>query len=277
MNGLGEAPKMLDFYFGLPLWLSGLLVLGAAALVSAGGHWAVRGFLLRSVTRLETELAVALMAVVAAFIGIMLAFAAFQVWQGYNDADTAVAKEAAAISELYRDLAIYGDDTLGARTAVREYVHTVVNDEWPLLAKGQSAPSSIQALIQTFREVGRIEPRTGRETVLYGEIAKKLNEVVDYRRSRIIAASDALPGLFWVVVLAGSGVIVAYTFVFPVTRANTLIIAGLGLSLGLLFMFILDVDHPFAGPASVSDEQLSALPALFEKITAPAIAVSPPK
>ena len=268
---------MLDFYLSLPLWASGLLVMGACGAVCAGGHWLIRGLVLKNTPRQETELAMALMGVVAAFIGIMLAFAAFQVWQDFDDADTAVAKEAASISEFYRDMTIYGEDSMPARVAVRGYVDSVIKDEWPLLAKGEASTKSAQALIRTFRAFGRIEPKTPREIVLYGEAAKKLNEVVDYRRLRLIAAGDTLPGLFWVVVLVGSGVIVAYTFVFPATTANSLIIAGLGVSLGLLYMFILDVDRPFAGSASVEPDELVHLAPLFDMITAPEAPVTPDK
>jgi hypothetical protein len=259
---------MLDFYFQLPLVLSGLLVLGACAGVCVGGHWLVRRLMPRAAGQ-ETELAVALMAVVAAFIGIMLAFAAFQVWQDYNDADTAVAREASSISQLYRDLTTYGEASEAARADVKLYLKKVMESEWPLLAKGQAGPEAVAALIQTYRDVGKIEPKTPRETVVYAEIFKKLNEVVEHRRMRIIAAGNALPPLFWVVVLAGSGVIVGFTFVFPSTPANALMIAGLGVSLGLIFMFILDVDHPFSGPYAVTPAELATLPPLFAQIDGP--------
>jgi len=260
---------MLDFYFSLPLWASAILVLGFALVIGVGSHLLVQWIFRRLPDMGETKLADAVMGVVASFIGIMLAFSAVQVWEDYGTADKAVAQEASAISELYRDMAVYGDETLPSRASVRTYVHAVLEDEWPRLAHGEPGPKAGAALIQLYRDIGHIEPKSNRDTVMYGEIFKKLNEVTQYRRARMIAARAALPALFWIVVVIGSCILVGYTFVYPATLQNSLIIAGLAVSLGLIFMFILDVDHPFAGAYSVDHQEISDLLPLFDRVTAP--------
>lgn len=57
-----------------------------------------------------------------------------------------------------------------------------------------------------------------------------------------------------------------------------MIIGGLGVSLSLIFVFILAVNHPFAGAYSVDHKELSDLIPLFEVITAadPVAAASRP-
>lgn len=268
---------MLDFYFSLPLWLSAALVLFLSLVISVGSHRLVQWLFKHAPfpDMKDTKLADAVMGVVASFIGIMLAFSAVQVWQDYGEADRAVAQEAAAISELYRDMAVYGDDTLVPRASVKGYVHAVLDDEWPRLAHGEPGPKAVAALIQLYRDVATIQPKSPRDTVMYGEIFKKLNEVAQYRRARMISARAALPALFWIVVVIGSCILVGYTFVYPSTLQHSLIIAGLGVSLGLIFMFILDVDHPFAGRYSVDNKELSDLLPLFDQITAEAAPTVP--
>lgn len=260
---------MQDIYFAMPGWLSAGLVMAFAVALCVGGHRLAHRLFPKPAPDEGTELAVALMGVVSAFIGIMLAFAAVEVWQDYADADNAVALEAASLSEVYRDMSVYGDATLASRAAVKVYVHAVIEDEWPLLAHGKPSPKAVGALIQMFREVGKIEPVSNRDNAMYGEIFAKLNEVVEHRRARMISSRAALPELFWIVALAGSAVIVAYTFVFPPTPLNGLIIGGLGVSLSLIFVFILAVNHPFAGAYSVDSRELRDLIPLFEVITAP--------
>ena len=259
---------MLDIYYGLNLWAGAALVIGVSTLISVGGHLGAHAILRRSVPKQETDLASSLMGVVAAFIGIMLAFSAVQAWSDYRQADKAVVEEASAISELYRDLAIYGEASRPARTAVRSYVDAVITDEWPRLAHGEAGPKAADALLQVFREVGRIQPETARERTIYAEVFTKLNEVVHHRRARMIAARSALPTLFWGVLLSGSLIILAYTFVYPSTRLNLLTIAGLAVSLGLIFMFILDVDRPFAGPYALKATELQGLGRVFDKVSA---------
>ena len=258
---------MIDLFFSLPDWLSTILVIVGAVGLSIGGHMIARKITPRA-SKEETDLCVALMGVVAAFIGIMLAFAAVQVWDDYGQAEKAVALEASSISQLYRDLSVYGDDARPARAMVRTYVQDILTDEWPKLEHGQAGAKTAQGLILVFNEVGKIQPQTSREGVVYGEIFKNLNEVVGYRRARLITARSELPGLFWAVVLAGSAVIVAFTFVFPVTRTNSMVIGGLAFSLALIFLFILDVNRPFQGTYRVDDAEIRGLPAVFDQVDA---------
>lgn len=257
---------MADWFFNLPMWLSTALVLGGCVIVCVGGHVGARAMMARRTPHPEAELAVALMTVSAAFIGIMLAFSAVQVWQEYGDADKAVSAEAAAASQLYRDLAVYGDETRPARQALATYVRSVVQDEWPLMAKGSASPRTAEALVRVFDAMAAIEPASARQTVIYGEAFKKLDEVVEQRRTRLIAAHTALPALFWIVVLIGSAIIVGYTVAFPSTPVNLLLIAGVAVSLGLVFVFILDVEYPFDGRVSVSPAEMQGLTPLFENL-----------
>src|SRR5947209_2305077 len=160
---------MSNFYFGLPMWASTLLLLAVCVAVCVGAHAGVRSLLPKAAPRQETELAVALMAVIAAFIGIMLAFSAVQVWEDYGTADKAVASEAAAAAQLYRDLTIYGDESLPARRALTLYVQSVANDEWPAMGEaGDASPKTAAALVQVFKDIALIEPTSGRQTVIYG-------------------------------------------------------------------------------------------------------------
>ena len=266
---------MEQFYFSLPLWAGTLLVLAVCAAVCVGGHVLVRRLLPKDAPRQETELAVALMAVIAAFIGIMLAFSAVEVWEDFSSAERAVAAEAASTSQLYRDLTIYGDESLAARKSLTIYVQTVVDDEWPAMARnGDGSPKTGAALVKVFQDLSAIEPTTNRQTVIYGEAFKKLNEVVEHRRARLLAAKAVLPPLFWFVALLGSVIMVCYTFVYPATPMNLLLIAGLAVSLGLIFVFILDVEHPFSGEISVQPTEIHELLPLFERLNA-ATKVSP--
>jgi hypothetical protein len=260
---------MEHFLANLPSWAETLFVIGSCVLISVGGHAMAREVLPKNGAREETELAVSLMAVIAAIIGIMLAFSAVQVWEGFGTAEKAVASEAASTSQLYRDLTIYGAESLPARKAVTAYVKSVVDDEWPSMAhNGEQSPKTGRLLFQVFDDLGTIEPTTNRQTVIYGEAFKKLNEVVEHRRARLLAAKTVLPPIFWFVALLGSAVIVAYTFVYPSTPMNLMLIAGMAVSLGLIFDFILQVEHPFSGTVAVEPAEMQSLLPLFERLDA---------
>jgi ABC-type multidrug transport system fused ATPase/permease subunit len=256
-----------ELYFTMPMWLSTAVVLGVCVVLSVGGRLAVIVLLPKKTPRLDTELASVLMTVTATFIGIMLAFSAVQVWEAYREADKAVAAEAESAAQLYRDLRAYGEGSQPAREALDAYARSVVQDEWPRMKnEGVMSPKTAAALVRVFDALASIEPVTPRQTVIYGAALTRLNQVVEHRRTRLLAAHTSLPALFWVVVLIGSAVIVAYTATYPATPLNLLLIAGLALSLGLIFVFIIDVQHPFDGWVAISPSEIQSLPPLFAQL-----------
>jgi hypothetical protein len=70
----------------------------------------------------------------------------------------------------------------------------------------------------------------------------------------------------WIVGLVGSMLIVAYTATFPRSRTNALMIGGISIALGLVFLFILIVDRPFMGSFSVSNSELAGLNQKFDSL-----------
>lgn len=266
---------MADLFYSLPLWLSTILILGAAVAVGLGCSVGVRRILRLDPTDDEAEVAINLMQVASAYIGIMLAFAAVSVWQDYQNAQTAVHQEASTASELYRDLAMFGPETVGTRRALRLYMSSIVDNEWPLLGAGQQSPITETALERLYAEFGKIQPKGDRDSAIYSEAFSKMNDLVVVRRDRVTDSQVGIPGILWVVGLVGSILTIAYAAAFSHSRLNLLMIEGISLTIGLLFLFLLIVDNPFKGPAQVDSSQLRQLSALLDHIDKSEIARSP--
>jgi hypothetical protein len=257
---------MTDLFYSLPIWLASILVLGLALGVGLGVSTGIQRLLRIRSTSEEREVAVNLMQVVAAYVGIMIAFAGVQVWQDFSEAKAAVAHEAAAASQLYQDLTIFGDETRAARSALRLYVVSITRDEWPSLADGQGNEATEAALQRVFAEVGKLNPADSRAGAIYEEMLSKLNDLVDYRHDRIVESQEGIPLILWSIGLVGSLLTVAYASAFTPTRFNVSMIGGISITLGLVFLFILTVDHPFKGEFSVSNRHLVELSDTFDRL-----------
>ncbi|MGI8705291.1 MAG: hypothetical protein ACR2JJ_05790 [Sphingomicrobium sp.] len=122
------------------------------------------------------------------------------------------------------------------------------------------------ALQNVFTQIGRLDPQENRTTEIYSEMLGKLNDLVEFRHDRIIESQLGVPLILWTIGLVGSLLTVAYASAFTPTRMNIMMIAGISLTLGLVFLFILTVDHPFKGEFSVSNRPLLELPAEFERL-----------
>jgi hypothetical protein len=257
---------MTDLFYSMPIWLATIVVLAVALAIGLGVSIGIqRMFRIRS-TAEEREVAVNLMQVVAAYVGIMIAFAGVQVWQDFSDAKAAVAQEAAAASQLYQDLTIFGTETRPARGTLRQYVVSITRDEWPLRADGEGSEATEAALQRVFAEVGKLSPADNRASSIYEEMLEKLNDLVDYRHDRIVESQEGIPLILWTIGLVGSLLTVAYSSAFTPTRFNVLAIGGISLTLGLVFLFILTVDHPFKGEFSVSNRHLVELTGTFDRL-----------
>ncbi|MCF2515621.1 DUF4239 domain-containing protein [Sphingomonas sp. G124] len=250
----------------MPIWLSTLLVLGLSVAIGIGSSVGLQLLFRLKPTDEEKEVAINLMQVVAAYIGIMLAFAGVVVWQDFADAQVAVHQEASTTAELYRDLSTYGPETLAARQDLRSYVESVIKDEWPLLREGKSSAATEYALGEVFEEFGRIGPHDNRSSAIYQESFSKLNDLVVFRRNRIIASQTSIPLIFWLVGLVGSTLTIAYASAFSRTRYNLMMISGTAITLGLVFLFILTVNKPFKGNLSEPSSDFLELTSNFDQL-----------
>jgi hypothetical protein len=257
---------MVDFFYSLPIWLGGALVLILSLIIGLASSFGLRKAMGLRPTEEETGHAVSLMQVVAAYIGILVAFSGVLVWQEFADAGNAAHREAASAAQLYRDLATYGPETLPARAEVRAYLNSIVNDEWPLLAHAQSSPKTENALFRVYDAIGTIRPKDDRDATIYTQAFSNLNDLVGFRRDRLIHSESEMPIILWFVGLFGSILVVAYTATFQPTRTSFVMIAGISLTLGLVFLFILIVDRPYQGQFSVSNAELIQLSAKFDEL-----------
>lgn len=255
---------MVDLFYSLPMWAATVLILVISLTVGLASSFGLRNVLRLQSSEDDREHAVSLMQVVAAYIGILIAFAGVQVWQDFSDAQNGVHREAGAAAELYRDLTTYGPETVAQRQQLRAYMASIVRDEWPLLAKGHASQKTEIALFRLFQGMGAIEPKDDRDSAIYSEAFSKLNELVGLRRDRLIHSASGMPIILWVVGLVGSVLIVAYTSTFKPSRTNVMMISGISLALGLIFLFILIVDRPYKGEFSVDSSELRGLSEKFD-------------
>src|SRR5690348_7865493 len=202
---------MVEFFYGLPIWVATVLVLGFSLALGLASSVGLRRALRLHSTEDDREHAVSLMQVVAAYIGILIAFAGVQVWQDFSDAQNGVHREAATAAELYRDLNTYGPETQPQKQALRTYMESVVRDEWPLLSEGKPSERTEIALFRLFQAIGQIHPKDNRDSAIFTEAFSNLNDLVGLRRDRLIHSNSGMPLILWIVGLVGSVLIVAYT------------------------------------------------------------------
>ncbi len=203
----------------------------------------------------------AIAGLLAALVGIYAIAAgltAVAVWGNTQDAATNVAREAAAVTVVFHDLAGYPEPLRSqSREALADYLRYVIDKEWPLHQRGEAPGATLPVLENAQLALLAFEPATEGQKIVHGITLQAYNKVVEMRRLRLQAVGDtALPGALWVVVILLGVIAISSCFFlrldsFALHVVVTTLVAA---PIALILYFIAVTDRPFQGGVSVSAE-----------------------
>ncbi len=191
-----------------------------------------------------------------AIYGIILAFVIVTLWTQLESTQTIVASEATDVALIARDAAAFPPHVrAGLDAALHDYVHAVVEKQWPLMREGVPQYGATErSLVAAFDVLQAYDPASAREEVFYEEAVARLNDVAAQRRARITMAEQELPPLLQVLAFGGALVLVPLTFLYGMRRLRiqVLFVASVAALIGFSLLLVLVLDRPFAGELSVS-------------------------
>jgi hypothetical protein len=246
----------------LPLWLSGVLLVGGATLIAMAAPAFVRRHVSSDRLRINNEVAGFTFATVGVLYAVLLAFAVIIVWEKFSEAEHAAAQEAGAAATLYR-LAegIGGDPGAALRDGLTRYVRAAIAEDWPAMERSGSSHAVTRGLDATYAALLTFTPSDGRGTTILAEALRQLDGLTEARRTRLVLASGAVPGVLWFVLFGGAVLTIGFTLFFGTENLRVhammtgilcfLIVSGL--------LVIIAMNHPFAGSVKVQPEALSAV------------------
>jgi Protein of unknown function (DUF4239) len=223
----------------------------------------VAGLLLRRWVNIEVleqhnDVAGFIYHVVGVLYAVVLGFTAVIVWERFDDARLNVEKEANELADLFRNAQAFSEDFREElEPNLRSYVRLVVEKEWPAMAEGKSSAEAWDAYNRLWQTYYRFRPQNEYEQVWYAQSLARLNQLGDQRRLRLLSGqSGAIPAVMWGV-LVGAGVItIAFSFLFGTKNAvaQALMTGGLAMTIALVLLSIMAMEHPFAGISHLEPE-----------------------
>jgi hypothetical protein len=200
------------------------------------------------------------LAVVIGFAGLILAFSLVQEQNNLRNLETLVGTEANNLSRLDRLLIRFGDPGDNAlRLSLREYANSIVNDEWPDLTKGWASGPTTREFRELSENISAINPEPGRQSILYAELLKKVDDLALSRQSRLVAAANIrLAPIFWGTI----GFLFLILVVLASFSESTFSVGGAmalgcqGFVVAMLIALVFIFDRPFKGRTSVSPQPI---------------------
>jgi hypothetical protein len=253
---------MLAFLYDSPVWLvilSFLLVGLVFASVCALG---VRRLVTPAARERHSELISFCVTNVAVLYGVLLAFLAVAAWESFTKASESASVEAGLVHNLFHDTqGMAPPMAADLRGHVLDYLHTIIEVEWPMQVRGETPTAGQVALAKLHRHVTVLTPGDVGDTVLMGDMLQVLNKLDTARAARLESIGGRIPSLIWVLIVSIGFLTVGLATVIPAESLTLQIImvGALALSIVLVLVMIVELDNPFRGSISVSAEAYQAV------------------
>jgi len=241
----------------IPMPLLSILVVLAAIALSIIGLGAVWRFIPRQILKTHNDLTDPMFEAVSLAYTVLLAFVVVVGWQNFDKAEFHAENESNCLGDLYRSAVAFEKpfrDEL--RPLLEDYARIVVNEEWKLLAKGEESVRASDTLKKVWELYANYEPKTEKEKAFFSESLRKLDELREMRRLRIIDSRSGIHPLLWLVLIIGAIITIAFTFFFGSDKfiVHAIMASTLAAIIALILLTILSFDFPFTGSVRIEPE-----------------------
>src|SRR5687768_8798071 len=243
--------------------LTGLLIVAVATVVAVGGLVLVQRLVSTERRKQHNDVAGFIYAVLGVSYAVLLGLMLIAVWEQWNAAQDVASDEANELAGIFWFAhALPQPEGRHIQELARSYAEVVVEEEWPLMAQGRSSPKAWATLDDLRATILGLDPPTGAQQVRYNQVLEQLHALGDARRERLLAASEGLATILWVVLIGGALITIAFTYLFGLenTVVHTLMVAALAMILSASLFTVAALDYP------LSKGDVRIHPAAFEQV-----------
>jgi uncharacterized MnhB-related membrane protein len=203
------------------------------------------------------------------FFGLFVAFTAAQVWSDGDKANSAVLREATALSAVVTLASSFpGDPEARLRALVRRHIEEAATQEWPMMAsRAETLSLSSRALTDAVRLTLGLAPSNSGQQIAQREIITALGNALDARQQRIVISRSEVNFIKWsCLFLLAVCALIAIVMVHSDNRLTAMIASGMfATGVAASALLILAHDRPFTGQISISATPLmQVMPELAE-------------
>ena len=246
----------------IPPFILGLLTLGIGVTLSIGGLIIVRKFIPHQKLKAHHDVAGPIFSTLGVVYAVLLGFVVVTVWQNFDRSRLNVEREANCLLELSACAESFNTEMKEqVRSLTAEYARAVVDQEWPMIARGQESPYVENIVSKIWILYSNYLPGDETEQVFFQESVRKLTELSGLRTIRLIDSKSGINPILWLVLLFGGVTTIVFTFLFGAESLNAQIAMAtlLAVLIFLMLFTILLFDFPFTGGIRIS-------PAAFNQV-----------
>jgi len=239
----------------VPSFLIVLMIAAMYVSLSIVGLYIMKRFHSPAKLKKHNDVAGFIFATLGVTYAVLLSFIVVVTWQNFDEAHKNAAQEANDIVSLYHDTRPLSPTFRSAlKGHLVTYVRAIIEEEWPIMIKGEQSAQAQQAQDAIWRLYGRYRPATETQKIFFMESLDKLNEACELRRARLLEAHLAVHPVIYFVLIVGGLITISFTVFFgtenfgPQLIMTSLLAAMIGIALSTVII----LDFPFTGDVSVT-------------------------
>ncbi|MGZ8309041.1 MAG: bestrophin-like domain [Rhodoplanes sp.] len=194
------------------------------------------------------------------YYGVLLALLSIAVFENYNKAEDAIAREASSLIALYRNVIGYPEPM---RASLVDNLRRYVEEEttpaaWRARSPDEFSTAGTSLVDEINRQLVTFKPEDqSRDEALHAATLRSFNDFIGRRRERIQAMGTSIPPVIWYVVLIGAALNAFVLWLFDLSRVTHLILGGvLSFFIGLVIYMVAALDDPFRGAHGLGPDYL---------------------
>jgi hypothetical protein len=245
----------MKFLLELPLYFSVPLIIIASVSLSMFGLKFVRKRYTEDYLKDNHEVGGFFFNAFGLLYAVLIAFVVFVTWTEFDSSTRDIEMEATQTYLLYFNAEEFPEPSrTEIKNAVKEYIDIVVNAEWQKLPAGEFDFRATRVVTKLFDLYGKVDKQFALNSKFYEESIDRLNQLSELRRLRILAATNNVPIIIWIVLIIGGIVSVGFTYFFGMKNAPVhYTLVGILCSVNALLLFLIyDLDHPFSGTDKIT-------------------------
>ena len=244
----------------VPAWMWGLILVSMLVLLANAGMHVFDGWFTRKRYKADNEVTGIVFNVLSLIYSLIITFVIVAVWQNYDDLNRTIEEESDHLNSVLIHSNLLPDSLQTPVTnAIIGYCEKVINVEWQMQGnierrRGSAIPSLRLMLYQAE------ENKTISSSVL-SMMETDLINITRLHSERLSHTRAYVPELVWMVLVAGSVMVIAFSYFLTVESKSlrriylSFLWTLMGMSLFLIYM----LDHPFIGSTQVSKAPYEAI------------------
>jgi hypothetical protein len=175
-------------------------------------------------------------------------------WSRFSAAQSSQNQEAKKLGDILRMTEAFAEERKhDFQVPLVHYAESVVNEEWPIMSRGQPLPLSTPAYERLWTLFLSFQPKDSREEAFFHRALDQLNGLGENRRLRALSTQEQLSLPMWLLFVGGGMLIIVYTYFIPSRhrRFHAIKTGFLAAMFGLVLFLMLSLQFPYVGDLGI--------------------------